>query len=56
MQTINAIKKLEKAGFIVSTDAGRKSFAEKGSNVISFWNDGGAITCINASHMNDVSR
>lgn len=55
MQTINAVKKLEKAGFVVHTEKGYKYTAKKGHNMITFWNQDSSISCINAQHVDDAS-
>lgn len=54
MQTINAIKKLEKSGFQV-VQTGNRCTAQTNQYVISFFDLYGDITCINIRHQNDHS-
>ena len=52
MQTINAINKLNKAGFQV-TNNGNRYEAKANRHIINFFNQSGDITCINVRHQND---
>jgi len=52
MQTINAIKKLEKSGFQV-IQTGNRCIAKGNQHVISFFNESGNIACINVRNQND---
>jgi hypothetical protein len=52
MQTVNAIKKLTKAGFQV-TQTGNRYAAKANSNIVSFVDQQGSVICINVRGQND---
>lgn len=54
MQTANAIKKLEKAGFQVTAN-GIRYTAKNTNHAISFYNQSGSINCISVKRINDNS-
>ena len=54
MKISNAIKKLEKAGYKVSScDERFRFWAENGKDIISFFNQGDSVRCINARSKGD---
>jgi hypothetical protein len=52
MQTVNAVKKLEKAGFQV-TITGNRCTAVRDSQIVGFYSQEGSVTCIRQRRKGD---